>query len=225
MRADIALALCVGQNYTIDFNEILGGQKESSFGTYPAQFTPFYNELGNIMGFTAFSSVEFPLQGNYDFTWGEATYTFSVIFETCFDLYENCCRNQVNLKWVNQEGGIQNYIFTGVRTFEILMGEDTRYIGQASQDTGGFDFINVAERFSSRGRCYKGFIVTAPQIPKSHVDALDSLRLSIQAWVVDDDAGDVPIIIEPDDFVKYTTRTKIYEVNIRFKTAIPIAIQ
>jgi hypothetical protein len=225
MRADVQFRLCAGEAYTLDFSAILGKQYESSFVSYPAQFTPYYNELGDIAGFTAYSAIAFPLQGNYDFTWGGDSYTFNVEFVECTELISVCCDNQVNVKWVNQQGGIQNWIFTGIKTNEVTVGDAVSYMGLANRTAGGFDTIVRAERYSSKGRCFRSYIVTSDHIRKTDIDALRSLRLSIQAWVVDDDGTDVPIVIEPEDFTEYTTRTKLYSIKIRFRTAIPIAIQ
>lgn len=225
MRADVQFVFCAGEQYVVSWVDILGDAKESSFPTYPAQFTPIYNEINNIIGFAVYSAVEFPLQGNYDFTWGGDSYTFNAVFTNCQDTVEVCCNNQVNIKWVNQNGGIQNWIFTGVKTSEIQMGDSSTYMGLATQDRTGLDYITRAERFSTRGRCYRAYIVNADLIRKADVDALRSLRFAIQAWVVDDDAGLVPIIIDPDDVTEYTTRTKLFSVRLRFRTAIPVAIQ
>lgn len=225
MRPDVQLRLCAGETYTIDFADILGGAKETSFPAYPASFTPLYNELGYIVGFTAYSATTAPESAYTAFTWGGETYTWSVEYIDCTETVEVCCNNQVNVKWVNQAGGIQNWIFTGIKTSEIQLGDSVSYMGLNIQDRTGVDYITRAERYSSRGRCYRAFIVTSDHIRKADIDALRSLRFAIQAWVVDDDAGDVPIIIDPDDVSEYTTRTKFYSVKLRFRTAIPIAIQ
>lgn len=224
MASDIQLKLCAGEQYVIDFQEILGDAKETSFVSYPASWTPIYNELNYIVGFNAYSLTTTSVFTS-SLTWQGDDFTFSVEYVNCQDTVEVCCNNQVNIKWVNQHGGIQNWIFTGVKTSEIQMGDSSTYMGLATQDRTGLDYITRAERFSTRGRCYRAYIVNADLIRKADVDALRSLRFAIQAWVVDDDAGLVPIIIDPDDVTEYTTRTKLFSVRLRFRTAIPVAIQ
>jgi hypothetical protein len=69
-------------------------------------------------------------------------------------------------------------------------------------------------------------ICTTGNIPKSHVDYLDSLRYSIQAYLYPSgfDNG-IPILLDSDSFTKYTSRDKLFDVGVRFLFAKEIQNQ
>lgn len=134
------------------------------------------------------------------------------------EYFNNCCNNNdnglTNIVWLNREGGYQNYIFRGVKTIEVKGGSGKAYKK---------DFIS---KWSSREGVYNGKIVSTSNIEQSHVDYLDSLRYSIQAWEWDDVAATFQeILIAPDDFTKYTTKQKLFDVSIRFIYAHELLIQ
>jgi hypothetical protein len=130
--------------------------------------------------------------------------------------YDNCCDNQCNIAWLNLQGGWQNYIFTGIKTFEV------------DQDNGNtFKTLNKTIKWSERKEVYNAVVCTTGNIPKAHVDYLDSLRYSIQAFLYNSttNAFDIPILIDSDSFVKYTSRQKLFDVSIRFLKAKEIQVQ
>lgn len=130
--------------------------------------------------------------------------------------YDNCCDNQCNIAWLNREGGWQNYIFTGVKEFSVTVG-----------DTNTFVNNNLEKKYSEIGGVYSGRICTTGDIPKSHVDILESLQYAIQAFFYNTETElfDIPILIDKKDFVKYRTRDKFFDVKIRFIFAEQVLIQ
>jgi len=136
------------------------------------------------------------------------------VLEDCTNLYSNCCTaNSVNVQWVNQAGGMQNYYFNGVQTIEVSQENAKRFI----------DPNNIA-RYSERGQVYDGKIISTKKIPQSHVDLLDSLRYSIQAYINVDDVL-FPIIIDPESYTKYKSKDKVFDVFLKFIFADPVKIQ
>ena len=133
-----------------------------------------------------------------------------------YTAYENCCDNQCNIAWLNRQGGWQNYIFTGVKEFSVTVGDTNTYVNN-----------NLEKKYSEIGGVYSGRICTTGDIPKSHVDILESLQYAIQAFFYNNEteAWDIPILIEKKDFVKYRTRDKFFDVKIRFIFAEQVLIQ
>lgn len=130
------------------------------------------------------------------------------------EVFENCCTNQTNIVWLNREGGFQNYIFSGVKTIEVSGGDAKTFKR------------NGIIKYYQRENIYDGKIVTTSNIPRNHVDYLDSLRHSIQAWEWNQaDSTFREILIDIEDYVKYTTRQKLFDVAIRFIYADEILIQ
>jgi len=149
----------------------------------------------------------------------------NVAAQNCFNTYNNCCLpGGVHIQWLNQVGGMQNYYFNGVRTFEVSQEDSRNYI----------DYNNIS-RYSDRGEVYQGETVSTKAIPKSHVDLLDSLRYSIQAYVVETVTDNPnfgtgfkilnPIRISPDSFTKYKSNEKKFDVYLNFIYADPVKIQ
>jgi hypothetical protein len=131
-------------------------------------------------------------------------------------LYVNCCDNDINIGWFNRLGGWQNYIFSGVKTFEVKV-----------EDTKTFKSFERVKKFSEITGVYEGEIVTTGNIPQAHADYLDSLRYSIQAYVYNEttSAWDLPILVDVNSWVKYSSRDKLFDVRIRFIYATEKIIQ
>ena len=162
--------------------------------------------LGNSIG-----------QQTFTFTINDVLYTVVINVNNCLtDFYDNCCDNQCNIVWLNRQGGWQNYIFTGIKTFEV------------QQDNGNtFKTSNKTIKWSERREVYEATICTTGSIPKAHVDYLDTLQYSVQAYLFNPttNAFDIPILVDSDSFTKYTSRQKIFDVSIRFLKAKEIQVQ
>lgn len=157
------------------------------------------------------------------------TAVIKIVVQNSFDvLVDNCCGGNMMITWLNREGGMQNYFFTGVRTFEMRAGDVKRFT----------DSANIT-RYSQRGRVYRGMVLTTGPISQTEADMLDSLQYSIQAYHVDPDLialsdqlavvqlpeQNRPILLDNQSYTKYKTRDKFYEVSIKFIYAEPVTVQ
>jgi len=198
---------------------------EAVFDLLPIGATNFQNIPAIAAVIPFLSDTQFNLVilgntvGNYSFTFDLAgeEQTVEINVNTCLtEFYDNCCDNQCNIAWLNPEGGWQNYIFTGIKTFEV-------------QQDSGFTFktSNKTIKYSEKENVYDAVICTTGNIPKSHVDYLDSLRYAIQAYLFNPttNAWDIPILLDADSFTKYTSRQKLFDVSVRFIKAREIAVQ
>lgn len=157
------------------------------------------------------------------------TAVVKIVVQNSFDIeVDNCCGGNMMIVWLNREGGMQNYFFTGVRTFEMRAGDIKRFT----------DSTNIT-RYSQRGRVYRGMVLTTGPISKAEADMLDSLQYSIQAYHIDpeliglsDQLAVLPlpgqtrhILLDNQSYTKYKTRDKFYEVSIKFIYAEPVTVQ
>ncbi len=167
----------------------------------------------------------------YTFTAPVALGTYDIYFESydqtvifyvrvnviaeAYDVYANCCGDR-NLAWLNIQGGWQNYIFTGIKTFQVDVD------GSKQFKTSG-----LVQKHSQIDGVYNGEVITSGDIPQSHVDALDGLRYSIQAFLYNDatEAWDIPILVDVGSFTKFKSRDKFFEVRLKFIYAEEILIQ
>jgi hypothetical protein len=197
---------------------------EGTFDFLTSSDATNFQNVPSFVGFTIIGrSLVISILGN---TIGQSTFTFDLGGEeqtviinvnNCLtDFYDNCCDNQCNIAWLNPQGGWQNYIFTGIKTFEV------------NQDNGNtFKTSNKTIKWSERKEVYEATICTTGSIPKAHVDYLDSLQYSVQAYLFNPttNAFDIPILVDSDSFTKYTSRQKIFDVSIRFLKAKEIQVQ
>lgn len=183
-------------------------------------FTPIVNPfLSNLIGYEITAPATL---GSYSVTFTELVdgdvVTWTIIVNVIADtlsLYSNCCGDR-NITWYNIQGGWQNYIFTGIKTFQVEVNgskqfKTNEYISKHSQIEGVFD----------------GEVITSGDIPRSHVDALDGLKYSIQAFLYNTDtlAWDIPILVDVGSFTKYKSNDKFYEVRLKFIYATEILVQ
>lgn len=217
------LWVCPDQN--IDITAVFEPISETWYAEcneFDGEFEVFFKDDGNLSHFNFFAPNATPGQ-TYTATiivWedapnvGESTTLLLKVHvrESCEELYDNCC-DGMNIQWLNQVGGMQNYYFNGVKTFEVTQENAKRYI----------DYNKIA-RYSDRGNVYKGMIVSTKAIPQEHVDLLDSLRYSIQAYENRDDVL-YPILIDPESYTKYKSKDKKFDVFIKFIYAEPVKIQ
>lgn len=176
--------------------------------------------LGNLIGwrFTA------PLvAGTYTVTFTELADGETINWEvqiivsaTCTtSTYENCCANQYNLVWLNREGGYQNYIFTGVREFQVDIDDAKTFVTS--------DYI---KKFSQVTGVYDAVIATTGDIPRSHVEMLASLQYAVQAWIYDEtEQTYTEILLDKANFSKRKTTDKFFDVRVRFILAKELLIQ
>lgn len=185
----------------------------------PAWFEFTSGFLGNYTGYSLTAQSVSTTTIYFTELVGGEIITWRIIINTIPEkqkLYENCCDKQRNLVWLNIQGGWQNYIFTGVKTIEVKLGSDST-----------FKTNELVKKLSQRKEVYNGEIITTGDIPKSHVDILDSLQYSIQAFLLNEETNlwDIPIIVDSNSFTKYKSNDKLFEVKIRFIYAEEILIQ
>lgn len=143
-----------------------------------------------------------------------ATWTVAVnVLSVCSTASDICCADGEEIIWLNRSGGLQNYFFNGVRTYAIEQEDEKRYI----------DYANIS-RYSTTGKVREARLFTSKSIPQTHIDLLDTLRYSVQAWYK---TGGVvyPIMIPQGGYTKYNTRDKIFTANLSCALAEPINIQ
>jgi hypothetical protein len=150
------------------------------------------------------------------------------VLAQCTQAIDNCCGDMYNIMWLNREGGIQNYYFKGVRTYDMRAGEVIKYI----------DANNISN-YATRGNVYKAVVCTTGPITKYQADLLDSLQFAIKAYRLHDELIDLAgtmnlddiegtytdILLDNQSYTKYKSRDKFYEVTIKFIYAVPVAVQ
>lgn len=132
-----------------------------------------------------------------------------------FENVDNCCSDEnVNIVWINRQGGRGNFIFTQRKDFEVKVGKDSTFITN-----------DIIKRSEIKG-VYDGKVVYCTGLTKTMVDFLDTLRYSIQAWQFNEsDNTFTEILLDINSFSKYNTKENMYEVVISFIYAKQLNIQ
>lgn len=196
------------------------GANREGLAVLPAWFEFIDGAIIIFQTYTGYQFTAPPSVGTYDIEFklytGELYYVRVNVVIGAYSLYSNCCGDR-NLVWLTIQGGWQNYIFTGIKTFEIEAGDDKQ-----------FKTSDYVIKHSEISGVYNGELITTGDIPKEHADALDSLRVkSIQAFLLNDETGlwDIPILIDRTSYVKYKSNAKFYEVRLKFIYAEEILVQ
>lgn len=157
--------------------------------------------------------------GAHDFTAFDL-YIDVVALSSSVETVSTCCdTNTLYVTWFNQIGGWQSWAFRRKRTFTIEIGD------QAAQSY----VTGLTKRYSSMGDVYEGEIVTYELTSKTQIDQVSTLKYSIQAYVYNDTTTefDIPILIERENFTKYTNglRDKVFQFTFKFIYAEKKSIQ
>lgn len=132
----------------------------------------------------------------------------------CTTEQEVCCTDEsVTIRWLGREGGIKQWTFTGVKTFDVRVG-----------DANKFKNNNLQAQYSQRSNIYYGKVITSGSISKVQSDFLDELKYSIQAWEVDGTTV-LPILINNESFDKYKSTQKFYDTSLAYIAAEEVRIQ
>lgn len=143
---------------------------------------------------------------------GSATITLQVV-ESLFEEVDNCCSDEnINIVWLNRQGGRGNFIFTQRRDFKVNIGDKKTYI------------TKDIKRYSEINKVYNAVTVYATGLSLNQIDFLDTLRYSIQAWVFINEVF-IPIILDVESFDKYNTKENMYDISITFNYAEQLNIQ
>lgn len=200
----------------------LSGYTQGGQAAPPAWFA--FVDGAEVLGIQTYTGYQFTAPaslGTYDifFTTFDLAITYYVRVNVVIGQYtlaNNCCGDR-NIAWFTIQGGWQNYIFSGVTTFQVQAGKEKTF------KTSGY-----VSKYSEISDVFDGEIVTTGDIPKSHVDVLATLKLkTVQAYLLNDETGlwDIPILIDRESFTKYKSNDKLFEVRLKFLYAEEILIQ
>jgi len=143
---------------------------------------------------------------------GTASITVIVV-ESLFEEINNCCSDEnVNIVWLNRQGGRGNYIFTQRKDFNVEIGKTSTYLN------------NNIKRYSEIKNVHNGFRVYATGLTLNQIDFLDTLRYSIQCWQFINGVF-IPLILDIGSFDKYNTKENMYEISMNFLYAERLNIQ
>lgn len=203
------------------------GSLVTVISTLPAWFV----NNTDLLGYSTFWQITPPIDGTYQYdlevkvpartqagqpqqyTTHEAVLTLTV--QDVFENVDNCCSDQnINIVWLNRQGGRGNFIFTQRKDFTVDIGGSNTFITD--------DII----KYSEVKGVYDGKTVYCTGLSQTAVDYLDTLRYAIQAWIFNpSNTTFTPILIPKDPFTKYTTKENLYEVVISFIYAKELKIQ
>lgn len=131
-----------------------------------------------------------------------------------------CCdENAISICWLNQIGGWQSWTFRRVRTYSIEVG-----------DISAQTFVSgLTKKYASIGDVYEGESVSFQVTSKAQIDALATLKYSIQAFVYNSETEefDIPILLNRESFNKYSNglRDKVFDFSFKFIYAEKLSIQ
>lgn len=195
------------------------GANREGLAALPAWFEFIDGAVIIFQTYTGYQFTAPPSVGTYDIEFklytGDLYYVRVNVVIGAYSLYANCCGDR-NLVWLTIQGGWQNYIFTGIKTFQVEIG------GSKQFKTSG-----LVQKHSQIEGVYTGEVISTGDIPKAHTDALDGLRYSVQAFLYNDEteAWDIPILVDVESFTKYKSNAKFYEVRLKFIYAEEILVQ
>lgn len=139
-----------------------------------------------------------------------------VMIDFCEITVDNCGKAKV-LTWLTREGGWAYFSFSGVSTFEVKIPQ-----GKTFQNS---DYIM---RYHTRPDVYQGLQLTTGPIPVQALDLLESLKYSIQVYLVSEGNGALeylPVIVQDGDFTKRKTSDKRFDVTVKVISAEQVQIQ
>lgn len=136
-----------------------------------------------------------------------------IVVDSLYEEIDNCCSDEnVNIVWLNRQGGRGNFIFTQRKDFNVEIGKKSTYL------------TNDIKRYSEIKNVHNGFKVYATGITKNQIDFLDTLRYSIQCWQFINGVF-IPLILDIGSFEKYNTKENMYEISMNFLYAERLNIQ
>ena len=176
----------------------------------PTGFIELLDANGNLYGYTVIGAAA----GTYNITIQAAnfggTYTqFNLEFvlqgECAVEQEIECCDESTTLKWLGVEGGIKGWSFTGVRFFKNNLG-----------DANTFKNNDRQLQYSEKKNIYSAKRVTSGDIELEQRIFLEELAETIQAWEVDSDGNNIPILIANDAFPEYSSKDKFFDLSVQY---------
>jgi hypothetical protein len=150
------------------------------------------------------------------FVW--LVYVFDVT--NCFEEYNPCLSgettNPLNVCWYNRDGGRENYLFLSRKTYKKQIGQVTEF-----KSTG------LIKKYVSIDDVYNGRDVPSGLIPSTHLDKVEEMKYTIQAYLWNDvsENWDVPISIDPSSFTLKQEGNGFYEYNFSFIYSEQLKVQ
>lgn len=209
----------LGQSTDIDFALLYPNNKVKSTSSIPS----FITNSTDLNGFITFWTSVPIILGSFTVTinvWSSDGLTYvgkgviTVLVQDIFENIDNCCSdNNINIVWLNRQGGYSNFIFSERQDFNVDIGKKNTYISS--------DIIKYA---SIKG-VYNGKIVYSTGLSKTAIDFIDTLKYSIQAWIFNSDHTFTPILVDVKSFTKYNTNEEMYTISLPFIYAKVLNIQ
>jgi len=215
-------------NRIIDFTTLSVNGLWVSDGVYNALPVWFYayEIYGNYVGYL-FSPTNIPI-GVFPISFSGANGNeYIVVIERIAEcenkVFINKCCPSINLVWVNQNGGFENYIFSGKRqVYEVSEG-----------NAETFKTYDMTIKNAEIAGIYTTVLVNTGVMPSSHLAKIESLKKSIQAWVYDEtlpsyyefDKRFTPIFLDREAIITADNREQVIERTIKFRVAKEANIQ
>lgn len=203
--------------YTITFNGLRNS--DGTYSSVPAWFT-------QVNGFPVYDTywIMTPpseMNTNYSFSWTvvyrDQTEAELLVNLSMLDYCETVlgCNTPTERKpltmllWLNREGGYSYFPFNGRKSFNVTIPDAGKYVDN-----------NYTQRNNERRGVYNGEVLTTGDIPEIALDLLQSLKESIQVYLVENplDAGEQiyhPVILQDGDFTKRKTGDKRFDVTVK----------
>lgn len=186
-------------------------------GGLPVGITAITNSLGGVIGFTVDENLvsgntTVTIEGQTDV--GGSLGNFDINFSKgiCVSEIEVCCEDGETIKWLGREGGIMQWVFSGVREFEIRVG-----------DALTFKNGNNQIQYSQRKGIHSGTRSTSGDVTQIQSIFIKGATLSIQAWQYSGE--NYPILIDNDSFKLFKSTDKFFDVSVQYIGADEVQIQ
>lgn len=113
------------------------------------------------------------------------------------------------LLWLNREGGYDYFPFNGRKSFTVTIPDAGKYVDS-----------DYTQRNNERRGVYNGEILTTGNVPEIALDLLQSLKESIQVYLVENplDTGEQiyhPVILQDGDFTKKKSGDKRFDLAVK----------
>jgi len=205
--------------FTFDFSPYYSpGWVCESVTAAPTGFTEVTDFSGNLIGYTVIGAAagvhEIIIQaGNFGGSYTEylLEFTFQSSCGTEQDI--ECCSDSVTLKWLGVEGAIKQWVFPGVREFEIKTGDANTFKNSSKQI-----------QYSERKDIYTGKRISIGNVTQDQLDFISECKYAIQVWEFDG-TDYTPILVNNDSFFKYKTTDKFFDVSIQYILSDEIQVQ
>ena len=129
------------------------------------------------------------------------------IIESAEVITVDCTSRQLNLGWMNPEGGFSSFIFTGYNDYGLNISGETTFEDNTKRHYKG-------EVIKPRRRV----LVRSQVVSQLSAYLVKSLRQSIAVWLLNEETGkyDIPVMIDSESFTYDKDRYRATESLIQF---------